>query len=372
MTTAEHQAEPTMRFTTTSDGVRIAYTIVGDGPPCIWCCGPEGSHTQLMWSLPTIRRDNYRLSDGMRTHWFDWRGTGLSGPAPEGFSIETHVRDLEAMAEVAGAGPVALFGGFGSPMAILPFAAKHPERVSRIVLYAAGVKSYSRGPTVARAAWQKLLDEPSVAQKVLTRGLVGWQDESLSDWDRFYAGLDLEYMDRCQQQISRTDVSEYVSKVTCPVLIIQGRDLRWPTREMAVELAAAFPAGELHLIEGSSYNITGAKEDPTPHIMEFLRRDSVAHRVTGQHGGDALTSTNGHRTNGASPGMEALSAREQEVLSLIAAGRSNHEVASTLGIAVSTVNRHVVNIYAKAGVHNRAEATLWAVANGIVSATSAT
>lgn len=56
----------------------------------------------------------------------------------------------------------------------------------------------------------------------------------------------------------------------------------------------------------------------------------------------------------------ALTGREIEVLRLIAAGRSNQEIADELSISVRTVERHVTNIYNKTGLGNRAEATAYA------------
>jgi len=68
----------------------------------------------------------------------------------------------------------------------------------------------------------------------------------------------------------------------------------------------------------------------------------------------------------AAPALPAgLTAREAEVLALLAAGRSNHEVAEDLVLSVKTVERHVANIYAKIGVHGRVEAAAFAMRRGI-------
>jgi len=56
-----------------------------------------------------------------------------------------------------------------------------------------------------------------------------------------------------------------------------------------------------------------------------------------------------------------LSPREEEVLSLLARGKSNKEIAGRLSISVRTVERHINNIYRKIGVQNRTEATLYAL-----------
>jgi DNA-binding CsgD family transcriptional regulator len=60
-----------------------------------------------------------------------------------------------------------------------------------------------------------------------------------------------------------------------------------------------------------------------------------------------------------------LSSRELEVLRLLAAGKSNQQIADELVISINTANRHVSNIYAKTGAANRAEAATYAARNGI-------
>jgi DNA-binding CsgD family transcriptional regulator/tetratricopeptide (TPR) repeat protein len=58
---------------------------------------------------------------------------------------------------------------------------------------------------------------------------------------------------------------------------------------------------------------------------------------------------------------EGLTLREAEILSLIAAGRSNQEIADTLVLSVRTVERHITNLYAKIGARNRADAAMYAL-----------
>lgn len=65
-------------------------------------------------------------------------------------------------------------------------------------------------------------------------------------------------------------------------------------------------------------------------------------------------------------GPSGLTAREIEVLRLLARGRSTREIAEQLVITRKTVRNHVQNIYAKAGISNRAQASLFAVRYGLV------
>ena len=60
-----------------------------------------------------------------------------------------------------------------------------------------------------------------------------------------------------------------------------------------------------------------------------------------------------------------LTEREVEVLAFVAAGRTSREVAEELSLSVTTVQRHIANIYGKIGVRNRAEATAYALRRGL-------
>jgi DNA-binding NarL/FixJ family response regulator len=67
-----------------------------------------------------------------------------------------------------------------------------------------------------------------------------------------------------------------------------------------------------------------------------------------------------------SGGLPALSAREREVLALVAAGETNRDIATTLVISQHTASRHVENIFAKLGVTSRAAATAYAYKHGLL------
>jgi DNA-binding NarL/FixJ family response regulator len=68
---------------------------------------------------------------------------------------------------------------------------------------------------------------------------------------------------------------------------------------------------------------------------------------------------------------ESLTAREREVISLVAAGHTNQQIATRLGVTERTARTHVSNILAKLGLSSRTQAALWAERNGLTSATPA-
>lgn len=72
------------------------------------------------------------------------------------------------------------------------------------------------------------------------------------------------------------------------------------------------------------------------------------------------------KARGATDTFDVLTAREREVLQLLAEGRSNKEVASLLNLAASTVETHRANLMQKLGLHNTAEIVLYAVRKGMI------
>ena len=74
------------------------------------------------------------------------------------------------------------------------------------------------------------------------------------------------------------------------------------------------------------------------------------------------------RGSATAPGAEALTRREREVLALLARGMSNRELAGALFVSEKTIKTHVSNILMKLGVHDRTQAALLAVREGLVDA----
>jgi DNA-binding CsgD family transcriptional regulator len=75
--------------------------------------------------------------------------------------------------------------------------------------------------------------------------------------------------------------------------------------------------------------------------------------LNGSRGGDVQESPGGHDTSGRAADPHSLSAREIEVMSLIADGQTNGEIAAHLFLAEKTVKNHVRRIYSKLGVGSR-------------------
>jgi pimeloyl-ACP methyl ester carboxylesterase len=129
---------PTTRYARASDGVSIAYQVIGDGPrDLVWVPGWI-SNVEAAWGEPTMARFFERLASFSRLILFDKRGTGLSDRVPESElpSLETRMDDVRSVCDAAGSERAALLGvSEGAPMCAL-FAATYPTRTT-VISYSA-------------------------------------------------------------------------------------------------------------------------------------------------------------------------------------------------------------------------------------------
>jgi len=125
-----------VKFCWTSDNVRIAYACVGAGPPLVWAAHWL-SHLAFSWESPVWRHWTEEFAKDHAFVQYDERGNGLSDWDNPEFSTDAFVRDLEAVVDTLGLDRFALIGSSkGGPTAIA-YAARHPERVSHLVLFGA-------------------------------------------------------------------------------------------------------------------------------------------------------------------------------------------------------------------------------------------
>jgi len=127
-------AQPEIRYVD-SDGVGIAYTVVGDGPIDLLSIPGFVSHVEVLWEAPGVDAYFGRLASFSRLIMFDKRGQGLSDRPPQPPTLEQSAADALAVLDAAGSERAAVYGiSEGGPMCLL-LAAAHPQRVSELVLY---------------------------------------------------------------------------------------------------------------------------------------------------------------------------------------------------------------------------------------------
>ena len=117
--------DPDVRYVTTQDGVRIAYTLAGSGSPHVLSPGVMTSHVQLEWSHPVMSQLLGELARHNTLIRFDPRGSGLSDRVlPE--TLDDYLRDIEAIVERTGLRRFGLTGLQLSSPATIAFAARRP------------------------------------------------------------------------------------------------------------------------------------------------------------------------------------------------------------------------------------------------------
>ncbi|WP_162685445.1 alpha/beta fold hydrolase [Roseovarius amoyensis] len=127
-------AAPAIRFTKSSDGELIAYSHHGEGPPLVrvshWL-----SHLELDWDSPVWAPLLSRLGQSSTLYRYDQRGTGLSTRDVSNLTLDAFVDDLKAVMDANELERPAIFAASQAVPVAIRFAARYPDRVSRMVLY---------------------------------------------------------------------------------------------------------------------------------------------------------------------------------------------------------------------------------------------
>lgn len=123
-----------IQFCTSFDDVQLAYSIVGEGAPLVEV-GTWINHLEADWNSPVWRFRLSTLAAKNQLVRYDCRGCGLSDRTIADFSFEARLRDLENVVDTVGLNRFALSGASQGAGIAIAYAARHPKRVSRLVLY---------------------------------------------------------------------------------------------------------------------------------------------------------------------------------------------------------------------------------------------
>jgi pimeloyl-ACP methyl ester carboxylesterase/DNA-binding winged helix-turn-helix (wHTH) protein len=267
-----------IRFCTSSDGVRLAYATVGDGPPLVkasnWL-----THVDYEWESPVWRHWLEDLSRHHRLIRYDQRGCGLSDWEVDDLSGEARVRDLETVVDALGLERFPLLGISQGGAIAIEYAVRHPERVSRLVLYGA----FAQGRLVqaatdeerrrvelqvelARLGWGQ--DDPAFRQ-VFTAQFMPEGSKEL--WNAFNVlqrrTTSPENAARIMEVSNAIDVVDLARQVRVPTLILHARDDRRPPFEQGRVLATLIPGSRFVALESCNH-ILLADEPAWPRFLE--------------------------------------------------------------------------------------------------------
>jgi len=334
--------EPAVQYFRTHDGYSLAYWDIGKGRPVLLVPSRFNSLRQV-WNRfgPWFRP----LLDGNRFISFDSRGQGLSTRGlPADISVRHYVEDLAAIIDHIGISRLTLIGqGFGGHVAVR-YAAEHPERVAAMVL--ATVTVDQRGwnlpfwADMPRENWELFL------QSLAPRDLTG---EALKNWlaNVRENETQADYL-LAMTASSSSNIEDALPMLEAPTLVMHPRNFVMVPEEEATKLASAIPNARLVMLSGDAVFL-GNPQEFVATTKAFLADLPLVY---------------GEDKTRAVQLPARLSPREMEVLRLIAAGKSNQQIADTLVLSLRTVERHITNLYGKIGAHGKADATAYALRHG--------
>jgi class 3 adenylate cyclase/pimeloyl-ACP methyl ester carboxylesterase len=218
--------DPRVQYARTTDGVNIAFWRIGAGTAVI-DMGQPPTHIEMEWRLAPIRAWYERFARYHEFVRFDTRGCGLSDRDIDEYSLETIVRDLESVVDNLKLGRFVLIGAINSSAAAIAYAARHVDRVDRLILwcpYAAGPEFFDVPGT---PGLRKMVDEDwHMLTETASRSRFVW---TADDHAREYAALWRAAVTRKVQgmlmdSLRTVDVTPLLRDVRAPTLVLQRID----------------------------------------------------------------------------------------------------------------------------------------------------
>ena len=264
-----------VRFCTAGDGVGLAYAVHGSGPPIVraatWL-----THLDFDWESPVWRHWLAELSDGHTLVRYDERGCGLSDHELGELSVETWVSDLETVVDAAGVDRFTLLGVSQGAAIALVYAARHPERVSRLV----ALRRLRAGPDAGAAPrrarmprrWRRrsaragrTRTRPSAACSACSSSRRGPPEQMAWYDEQQRRSTSAEIAVRLYEARNEIDVLDVAPRVTAPTLIAHARGDRVVPVEEGRLLAARIPDARFVLLESANHILLS--DEPAWHAF---------------------------------------------------------------------------------------------------------
>jgi pimeloyl-ACP methyl ester carboxylesterase/DNA-binding CsgD family transcriptional regulator len=356
------EMEQQIHFCISPDGARIAYATSGTGPPLVrvanWL-----THLDLDWKSPVWYHWFEELSRGHTLVRYDPRGCGLSDRSVDDLSLDAWVGDLAAVVDALELDRFSLLGFCQGGATAVAYAVRHPERVSRLVLY----DSYVQGALVEGADPCQAREADALAEMIE----IGWGQEAAAFRQVFtnllIPGASMEqqrwFAELQRQTVSpATAVRLWRAFHNIDIQVLAER-IRLPTLVFHVEGDAIVPFNQGMWLASL---IPDARFVPLPGKNHILLEDEPAwSRFLAELRSFLRTAVPEPEPSDARYVFPELTPREREVLELIAQGLSNDEISERLVIAPKTVRNHVSRIYSKLRLGSRAQVVVLARQAGL-------
>lgn len=280
LTRANLQQE--IRYCKAADGVRLAFAQVGDGPPLLRTAHWLG-HLEYDWELPIFRGLLLELASSFSLVRYDARGNGLSDWDVGNISLDAWVSDMESVADAAGLERFPILALSQGCAVAVAFAARHPERVSHLILYGGFPVGAYKSPNLSSEAREQF-----DAMRTLMK--LGWGSNAPTFRQLFTASMmpeaSKEQMDafneaqrvsasaecavRYLDTVANFDVQDLLPQVKAPTLVMHLRDDKRVPIESGRDLAAGIPGARFVTLPGKNHILL--QQDPAfPILLDEIR-----------------------------------------------------------------------------------------------------
>jgi pimeloyl-ACP methyl ester carboxylesterase/DNA-binding SARP family transcriptional activator len=259
------------------DGVQIAYAVSGTGPPILraahWM-----SHLQYEWESPVWRHWIDSLSRENTLIRYDERGNGLSDWNASDLSFAAMVSDLESVADASGLTSFPLLGVSQSCAISVAYVVRHPERVSRLVLYGGFARGWRRRrnrhetethkamTTLIREGWGR--DNPAFRQLFTETFIPGANREQMAWFNDLQKKTTSPVIaSRLHNAFGDIDVSAILGDVSVPTLVLHARNDAAVPFEEGKALAAGIPGARFVDLNSANHILLGDEQA----FADFLR-----------------------------------------------------------------------------------------------------
>ncbi len=269
-----------IRFCTAPDGVQIAYSSVGDGPPLVktanWL-----NHLEYDWESPVWRHVLHALAEENQLIRYDQRGNGLSDWEVEDISFEAWLRDTEVVVDTIGLERFAILGISQGCSAAIAYAVRHPEQVSKLVLYGGDLRGRNHRGAPDQVAQDEAMIElikvgwgqqnPAFRQ-VFTSLLLPEGTPEQMDWFNELQRLTTTPENAARIRTAQNDINvdDMAHQVRAPTLVIHVRDDSVVPFEEGRRIAARIPGARLLALEGHNHLML-ANEPSWPRFRDEMR-----------------------------------------------------------------------------------------------------
>ena len=278
------QQRQRIQFCTVEDGVRIAFASIGKGTPIIKAANWL-SHLELDWNAPIWSPLFRELARDHQFVRYDERGNGLSDWKVADLSFNAFVTDLEAVVEATGLERFALLGISQGAAVSIEYAARHPGRVSHLILFGGYPAGWRIGAseettrereavmTLTRTGWGQ--DNPAYRQIFSSTFMPSATAEELSWFNEFQRQTTSpENAVRFLSAFGDIDVRHRLAEVKARTLVIHSLGDRRIPVEVGHELAASIPGAEFLALETDGHLLLG--REPASQVFVEAVREFIA------------------------------------------------------------------------------------------------